>query len=146
MMRSVYEIFDTTNKLYEQQGKQAAIDFIRDVNCVLVESMLRGAFDPAIKWLLPKTPPPYKESFSIDLEGIFFHECRKLYLFIEGGSPNLKQTKREQLFIDMLEMIDKNDAKLLLSVVNKKFPFKNIDRFFVNEAFPGILSGIVNEQ
>ena len=62
-----------------------------------------------------------------------------MYLFIENGSPNLSQAKREMLFVGLLETIDPEDAKLLLAVKNKEIPYPTITKKLVNDAFPGFL-------
>jgi hypothetical protein len=43
--------------------------------------------------------------------------------------------RRESLFITLLESVDPKDAKLLLSVKNKKLPYKNITKDLIQEAF-----------
>ena len=60
-------------------------------------------------------------------------------MFLEGGNPNLKQAKREQIFIQMLETVSADDASLLLAMKNKKSPYKNITKSIINEAFPGLI-------
>jgi hypothetical protein len=60
---------------------------------------------------------------------------------MEGGNPNLKPIKREQIFIQMLEAVSADDAQLLIAMKDKKSPYKNITKDIVNEAFPGLLSG-----
>lgn len=60
-------------------------------------------------------------------------------MFVEGGNPNLKPVRREFLFIQLLESIDSEDAKLLLAVKEKKLPFKGITEKTVRQAFPDLL-------
>ena len=66
-------------------------------------------------------------------------EYRKLYLFFKGGSSSLKQTQRENLFIQMLEGLSKEEAELLILVkdkaLNKKY---RVTRACVETAFPKI--------
>ena len=83
---------------------------------------------------------PYKENDLVDQESVLYSESRRLYLFTEGGNPNLKQTRREYLFIQLLESIDKEDAKLMIAVKDKKLPYKGINVDIVNKAFPGLIA------
>jgi len=136
MKLSVSEILKKAS-LIEDEGQR--ILWLRQNNSVALESVLRGAYDATIKWLLPEGNPPYKPNDLVDQQHIFYTESRKLYLFIEGGNPNLKQLRREALFIEMLEVIDPEDAKLLLAIKDKKIPYPNITPELVNKAFPGIL-------
>jgi len=41
----------------------------------------------------------------------------------------------------LLETIDKEDAKLLIAVKDKKIPYKGITKKFVEEMYPGLLEG-----
>jgi len=92
--------------------------------------------------LLPEGNPPYKEvGPDVDAQGRLVQELRKLYLFIEGDTDtqkNLKQVRREQLFIEMLESVDPGDAKVLLGMKDGKLPFKSITKKLVAEAFPNL--------
>jgi hypothetical protein len=42
------------------------------------------------------------------------------------------------LFIQFLETIDKDDAKLMIAVKDKKIPFKGITSNMVKKAFPDL--------
>jgi hypothetical protein len=101
--------------------------------------ILRGAYDPTVKWLLPEGNPPYKVNDIVDQQHRLFTESRKLYLFVEGGNPSLKQMRREQLYIELLEAVDPEDAKLLLSIKDKKLPYPGVTLNIVNLAFPGLI-------
>lgn len=102
--------------------------------------VLAYTFSPTAKWLVPEGEPPYKPlAEGTDVEGRFYSELRRLYLFIEGDrdtQKNLKQVRREQLFIDLLESIDPKDAKLLIAMKDGKLPFKGITKKLTMEAFP----------
>lgn len=101
--------------------------------------ILKYAFDPNIKFILPDGAPPYKPCEFLDQEGRLYAELRRLYLFIEGGNPSLTKVKREFLFIQLLESIDKQDAELLVAVKDKKLPYKGLTAAVVKKAFPGLL-------
>ena len=65
---------------------------------------------------------------------------RKLYLFVEGGNPNLKQVRREYLFVELLESIDPSEAELLLQVKDKKIKCRGLTYNLVKETFPELIS------
>jgi len=132
-------IAEILKKATEIKDENERINWLRQNNSVALESVLRGAFDPKIKWLLPEGVPPYKPNDIVDQQHRLYTESRKLYLFIEGGNPNLKQIRREQLFIELLEAVDPEDAKLLLSIKDKTLPYPGVTPDVVNKAFPGIL-------
>jgi hypothetical protein len=62
-----------------------------------------------------------------------------MYLFIEGGNPGLAQAKREYLFIQLLEAVHPDDAKVVLNMKDKKPLTKNLTKDIINTAFPGII-------
>lgn len=78
-------------------------------------TMFKHAFLPEYKFLLPEGDPPYKKA--AEPLGMtpsrFIQEVRKFYLFCR---KDLTATKREQLFIQMLEGIHPDEAKIVIAV------------------------------
>jgi hypothetical protein len=136
MKLGVAEILEKTSGMTSRSDR---IRMLQENNSVALQTVLRGAFDPAIKWLLPEGDPPYKPNDLVDQEHIFYHECRKMYLFIEGGNPDLKQLRREALFVQLLETVSAKDAKVLLAIKDKHLPYPGITPDIIQEAFPGLL-------
>jgi hypothetical protein len=114
-------------------------EFLRAHDSTALRAILTGALSPYVTWLLPEGKPPYKPSDLVDQQHRLFTEVRKLYLFIKGGNSNLKQLRRETLFVEMLECLDPEDAKLLLAVKDKKIPYPGINLDLINLAFPGLI-------
>ena len=137
MILSVYEILANCDKLETEQER---VDNLLKNNSNALRTMLQGAFDSRIVWLVPEGAPTYNENDLPDQEGRLHAKARELYLFVKG-SPDLPPLKRETLFVQMLESLDKNDAKLLLCVKEKRMPpeFTNITPSLVNLAFPGLI-------
>ena len=93
-------------------------------DCFALQQILKAAFDPNIKFLLPPGAPPIAK-FQGDTDEpnpTYLHShIRKLYLFVEGQSPkNLTDMKRESIFIEILEGIHPSEVELLLQVKDKK--------------------------
>lgn len=105
-----------------------------------IKVILDLVYNPKIEFLLPETNPPYKPTHKeSDSQNVLKHDVRKLvYVINTPEGKNLRQLKRETLFIEMLESVDPDDALLLLSVKNKKLPYKGITADVVKKAFPGI--------
>lgn len=133
--KSISWILDFTSKLPNEQEK---INCLRANGVPQIFDVLKYTYDPRIKWLLPEGAPPYTINEAKGLEQRFYAEIRKLYLFVEGGNPNLNQIKRESLFISVLENIHSQDAKLLLSMKEKKLPYPGLDSQLILKAFPGL--------
>ena len=105
----------------------------------LLKLLLKFVYDPSIKFALPPGEPPFKKSDALDQENMLYNEMRRFYLFLEGGNPDLSNLRRETLFIQLLESIDPDDAKLMCAVKDKKMPYKGITEKLVREAFPQLL-------
>ena len=119
----VAEFLEKVSKLKKKEEKVEALKFN---DSFVLRTILQGAFDPRIKFLLPEGDPPYRVNDLVDQENVLIKDARKLVYFVEGSHPNMKQVKREQLFIEMLETVAPADAKLLIAIKDKKLPWKGI--------------------
>ncbi len=138
MKLSLSEILKNASEFDKKQDK---FNYLLSNDSPALRAILKYAYDEKVKFLLPEGDPPYKPNELPDQEGILYSELRRLYLFIEGGNPNLKPMRREYLFVQLLETVNKDDAKLLLAVKDKKIPYKGITKKFVEELYPGLLEG-----
>lgn len=115
------------------------VQYLQQNYSTALTTVLQYALDKRAKWDLPEGDPPYKPSdLTFENEGMLYSEARRLYLFLEGGNPNLTKLKRESLFIGLLESIHPDDAKIILMAKSKKMP-KGINKKVVNLAFPGLI-------
>ena len=105
-----------------------------------LKEVLKYAFHPDIKFLLPPGNPPHKTVVDeTDNPTYLYGLIRKLYLFVEGGNPSLKPARREYLFIEMLESIHTLEAELLLQIKDKKIKCKGLTYNLVKETFPELI-------
>jgi len=132
-------IAELLKKVSEEKSKNARVKMLRENASFPLKILLQYTFDPNIKWLLPEGKAPYKKSNLEDLETVFFSEARRLYLFIEGGNNDLKQNRRETLFIELLESLAPDDADLLVAAKDKRNPYPYITYKLAKEAFPDLL-------
>lgn len=137
MKKSIYNILKECSEL---KSPKERIEFLKNNDVPVIKQILKYAFDPAIEFDLPEGEPPYKPCEYLDQEGRLYSEARKLYLFVKGGNPALTKLKREMLFIQFIEGIDKDDAKLILAVKDKKTPFKTITADIVKKAYPDLIN------
>lgn len=136
MRLGIFQILEQASKL---KGTEDKIQFLRSNSSAPLQQILKYAFDPSIVWDLPEGAPPYTPCIYPAQEMRLFTEVRRLYLFVKGGNPNLTKLKREALYIELLESIHPEDAKLLVEVKDKKIPYKGITAKLVKEAFPGLI-------
>ena len=134
-MDSVSKVLSNINDL---KDKNKIIEALKVNSHPVLLNIIKYTLDPNVKFLLPEGDPPYKPNM-YDEPKALLSEASKIYLFIEGGNPNLKQIRREQIFIQMLETVSAQDALLLLAMKDKKLPYKNITPKIINEAFPGLI-------
>ena len=142
----IYSIASILKKCSEGKTPDERVALLQQNVTPPIAKILQYAYEPTIKFLLPEGDPPYKPTDYLDQENRLYSEIRRMYLFTEGGNPNLTRLKREALFIQLLESVDKEDAKLLLAIKDKKLPYKGLNEKIVRKAFPGLLSEEGNEQ
>lgn len=134
--KSVYEILTEVAEVTSFHERVKVLRLYKDNQPL--KAILRYAYHPKIKFLLPEGAPPYNENDFPDQQGNLYYHFKKIYLFVEGGHPNLTDLKRQDLFIGMLEAVDKDDAKVLIGMKDKTIPIKNITHKLAERAFPDI--------
>ena len=140
MARSIPHIFQ---EVADAVGKEAKKQVLLLWQSNGLKEILKYAFHPDLKFALPPGRPPFKTIGSPDEYNptYLYPQIRKLYLFLEGpaGNPNLKQLRREQLFIQMLESLHPLEADVLLQIKDKKLNYRGLTYKLVKETFPEIL-------
>jgi len=133
-------ITDIINECAAHKTPKAKIEALRANSNAPLQTILSYTYDKGIEFLIPDTPPPWKPNeYEDEAKALLYTEARRLKIFIKGGGyDNLKQLKREQLFISLLEDVDNNDAHTLVHMISKK-PFKGLSRKIVMEAFPNLI-------
>ena len=118
---------------------------LQEVDSVQLKQVLRLIYDDTIEFLLPDTPPPYKENDLVDLDTLLYREARRLRIFFKGGGyDNLKKERRETLFIQLLEDLHPSDAKILSENMLSHTPLKGLTKKTVESAFPTIFTDPLN--
>ena len=132
----ISEILDKVSKLRSKKDK---VKFLQDNNTDSLRMVLKSAFDPKIKWLLPEGDVPYKRNDAPEgtEHSVLAYEARKLYHFIEGGNADITQGKRETMFIQMLEGLHETEADVLCAAKDKVLhqKYKGLSEPVVKEAF-----------
>jgi hypothetical protein len=133
------EILDKAGK---KRTKPEKVQVLKDNSSPALKDFLTFMCDPRITWLVPATRPPFKKmEKSADLQHVMIQDInkKKLLYFCAGNNvpfnEGIKQVKREQLFLQMLESVDPDDAELLLLAVNKQLP-KGISMPVIKEYIP----------
>lgn len=140
MNESIYETLLKVAKLNGNKARSEALSAYQ--NDFPIKVILDLVYNPNIEFLLPETDPPYTPiDEGIDAQNVLKADVRLLkYCLNIPDGEQLRPLKREQMFIQLLESVDAKDAKLLLSIKNKKLPaeLRDITESVVRKAFPGI--------
>jgi len=136
MRVGVAEFLEKVSKLKKKEDK---VEALKSNDSYVIRTILQGAFDPRIKWLIPEGTPPFKVNQLVDQENVLIKEARKLVYFVDGGGNNLKPLKRETMFIEFLESLAPADAIMICAIKEKKLPWKGITVDIINEAYPNFI-------
>lgn len=103
--------------------------------------------DKNIEFDLPSGVPPYKP---LDMPNNWGYnrlpkELRKFNYFIKSVTPNLNKIKREKIFIELLESVSAEEAKLVLMIKERKLEYKGLTKRYVKKAFPEFFPGDTEE-
>jgi len=128
---------EIATKVNNAKDKPRKLKVLREHDSVPLRQVLKGAFDPRIEWMLPKGDVPYTANDApVGTEHTVLHqEAKRLYLFTKGGDNTLSSTKREVIFIQMLEGLCAEEAAFLVSVVNQR----------VNNEYKGFTANLVKD-
>ena len=140
----LHEIFTQVNNAKDKPKKIAVL---KKYDTPQLRAILKAAFDPAIAWLLPEGDVPFIPNDAPEgtehtrLE----HETRTLqnYLSLEvedkvmPANSTLNPMKRETMFIQLLEGLCENEARLLIDIKNRVVhrKYKGLNGTVVKEAF-----------
>lgn len=108
-------------EIESKKTNKAKAEVMKANSSAALKCIVGYAVDPNVKWLLPEGDVPYTPlDKAMDAEGRLYGEYTKLiYLIDSPEGQNVRPFKREQLFLQLLETVDPDDAKLLLRVKDK---------------------------
>jgi hypothetical protein len=137
-------ISEILQKVSNAKTKAEKIKILQDNNSQALRSLLIWNYDESIISMIPEGEVPFEanEAPAGTEHTVLEREYSKLYYFIRGGADNIKQFKREEMFIRMLEGLHVSEAELLILVKDKQIQKKyRITKAVVEEAFPQIKWG-----
>ena len=119
--------------------------FLKANNSKELRNILILMYDRRFTFDLPTTPPPYRPSVVNESHGLLYREARKLSYFVNEmkDGENLDRVRKESLFIQMLESVDKDDALLLLQMLAKE-PYPDLPVEAIHEAFGPIIQNPID--
>ena len=137
----VNEILDYVSN---QKSKIAKVEALKEYRNDALVSILIWNFDDTVISLIPEGPVPFKPN---DVPEGTDHtslrrEQRNLYHFVKGGNDTLNGTRRETMFIQMLEGLHPNEARIIILAKDGRLDEEySITYEQVKEAYPDIVWG-----
>ena len=137
MKQYVYEVIEEVAK---QRNKNDKVKILKENETWALKYVIKGTMDSNVVWNLPKGTPPYTPSPAHYHPANLTKENQKFKYFVKGGpGDKLPKVKRESIFIGILEGVHPEDAKLVLSMINKE-KLNGLSRPIIQEAFPKLLA------
>ena len=137
----VHEILELVDK---QRSKAKKIETLREYADDALKAILIWNFDPTAISVIPSGPVPYKENevpVGTDHTSLR-REWKNLYHFVKGGNDRLSAIRRETMFVQMLEGLHPEEAKIICLVKDKDLESRyKITYDMVQQAYPDIQWG-----
>ena len=135
------EILEEVSKSRTRQRK---VELLREHRNDALVSLFIWNFDDSVISMLPEGTVPYKpnEAPKGTEHTSLRSEQKSFDNFVRGGNNSLSKTRRETIFIQILEGLHPEEADLLILVKDKKLLDRySIPRSVVEEAYPDIKWG-----
>jgi len=137
----VHEILEQVSK---QRSAAKKVEALKEYRSDAIVSLLIWNFDDTVISMLPEGEVPYNKSeapLGTDHTSLR-KEWRNLYHFVKGGNDSLSKTRRESMFIQMLEGLHPEEADIVCLVKDKALGSKfKITKANVEAAYPDITWG-----
>ena len=137
----VHEILELVDS---QRTKAKKIEILREYDDLALKAILIWNFDPTAVSVMPEGPVPYKENevpVGTDHTSLR-REWKNLYHFVKGGNDNISNIRRETMFIQLLEGLHPEEAKIICLVKDKDLESRyKITYEMVQQAYPDIQWG-----
>ena len=137
----VHEVLELVDS---QRSKAKKIEILREYADDALKSILIWNFDPTAISVIPEGTVPYKENevpVGTDHTSLR-REWKNLYHFVKGGNDRLSAIRRETMFIQMLEGLHPEEAKIICLVKDKNLESRfKITYDIVQQAYPDIKWG-----
>ena len=140
----VFTFEEILQKAHNAKTKSQKVKILQENNSQALRSLFIWNYDDSVLSALPDGDVPYRPNPApMGTEHTLLEkEARKFYYFIKGGADNLPSMKKENMFIQMLEGLHEEEAKVLCLVKDKQLGKRyRITKAVVQEAFPTIQWG-----
>ena len=134
----VHEILELASK---QRSKAKKVEILQEYANPALKSLFIWNFDETVVSVVPAGEVPYNPNeVPVGTDHTSLRkEYKHLYNFVRGGNDSLTSLRRETMFIQMLEGLHPEEAKILCLVKDKSLQSKyKLTYEVVKEAYPDI--------
>ena len=132
-------IAEVLTKVNNAKTKDKKIAILKDNDSEALRAIIKSSFDPNIQWVMPEGDVPYKPN---DVPEGTEHtrlnqEYRQLWHYIKGADAKTPQFRKEQMFVQLLEGLHVDEAKVICYAKDKVLhqKYKGLSDNVVKEAF-----------
>ncbi len=132
-------IAEVLTKVNNAKTKDKKIAILKENDSEALRAIIKSSFDPNIQWVMPEGDVPYKPNEVP--EGTehtrLNQEYRQLWHYIKGADAKTPQFRKEQMFVQLLEGLHEDEAKVLCLAKDKVLhqKYKGLSDNVVKEAF-----------
>ena len=130
---------EVLTKVNNAKTKDKKIKILKENDSPALRAIIKSSFDPNIQWVMPEGDVPYKPN---DVPEGTEHtrlnqEYRQLWHYIKGADAKTPQFRKEQMFVQLLEGLHEDEAKVLCHAKDKVLhqKYKGLSDNVVKEAF-----------
>lgn len=133
-------IAEVCESLKTAKTKNDRVEILKRNDTPALRGLLRMNYDASLILALPQGTPPFKkrnvpEGFG---ETTLKASAKGWYVFVKDAAPQLKQAKRESLFINLLESLDPKEADILVGAKDRTLDL-GLTKKVIDEVFPGLI-------
>ena len=144
MEHNILETLDLVGKAKTREEKR---QILTDRDNFATRALLQLHYHPDVKWHLPPGKPPYTPGQVADSTPNSLHfEVKKLDYYVDPSPHDLPMLRRESMFVELLERVDPNDAKLIIAVKDRKLSYKGLSYKLVKDTWPDLLPDIEEKE
>jgi len=142
-----FNILETLDLVGKAKTREEKRQILTDRDNFATRALLQLHYHPDVKWHLPPGKPPYTPGQVADSTPNSLHfEVKKLDYYVDPSPHDLPMLRRESMFVELLERVDPNDAKLIIAVKDRKLSYKGLSYKLVKDTWPDLLPDIEEKE
>jgi len=142
-----FNILETLDLVGKAKTREEKRQVLADRDNFATRALLQLNYHPDVKWHLPPGAPPYTPGQVADSTPNSLHfEVKKLDYYVDPSPHDLPMLRRESMFVELLERVDPNDAKLIIAVKDRKLSYKGLSYKLVKDTWPDLLPDVEEKE